>query len=114
MKLENIDLRLLAAVHPDLETLSGRVSAQLKLIGRGTKPELHGRIDVKGGSLSHSLLGGQLKNLTAALIFYGDQMVVEELKGNLGGGTVQVTGGMKMNGLVPESYDLFFSRRRPL
>ena len=41
-------------------------------------------------------------------------MVVEELKGNLGGGTVQVTGGMKMNGLVPESYDLFFSRRRPL
>lgn len=109
LKLENIDLRLLAAVHPDLETLSGRVSAQLKLIGRGTKPELHGRIDVKGGSLSHSLLGGQLKNLTAALIFYGDQMVVEELKGNLGGGTVQVTGGMKMNGLVPESYDLFFS-----
>ncbi len=106
LELNGIDLRLLAALNPNLKTLSGIVSAQLQLRGEIGKPELYGRVDVQDGAFSHPLLGGELENVKAGFIFYGDQLVVEELKGSLGHGSVQVTGGVKLQGIKPQSYDL--------
>lgn len=104
--MDRVDLRLFAALNPNLKTLTGLVSAQLKLLGDANQPQLHGRVEVKAGAYSHPLLGGELERVNAALVFYGNQLVIEELKGILGGGNVQVTGGVKLAGIKPASYDL--------
>lgn len=106
LTLEQVDLRLLAALNPNLQTLSGLVSAQLKLLGDANQPQLHGHVRINNGSYQHSMLGGKLERVNAALLFYGNQLVVEELDGILGGGRINISGGVELEGIKPRSYDL--------
>jgi len=106
----DINLRILSLFSRDVFA-SGTAVVAINVGGTYENPRVTGRTSVSGGSIS-LLLGDQrltLSNLEGAILFNARQAQIERLKGTLGGGQVNVTGGAQLSGFSVSQF-LFNAR----
>lgn len=108
-----LDLRLQGSVSTEWAEL---VAPTLDLAGtfdvlatvRGTvrEPRLNGQGELRDGRLLMEGVPQSLENLSAVVLFYPQQVVLDRLRADVGGGTVQASGRVGLFGPGGPDYDL--------
>jgi hypothetical protein len=100
-----LDLRFqstLAASWAELFLPGTKVQGALEVLGvvRGTagNPVLSGQGEIHNGQFILSSLAQSVDNVTGTLSFNRDRIVIDELRGRLGGGTVRASGSFSLPG----------------
>jgi translocation and assembly module TamB len=89
------NLGLIQTFNPDF-TSSGGVTADLSVSGPLAQPVVHGRIDVKNGSIAYIDLPSALSGINGSLVFNQHQLQIESLAAQVGGGKVAFTGNANL------------------
>ena len=103
---DGVDLAFLSAVYPLVRQTSGRLWADLGIAGTWDDPELTGFLRIEAGAASLPNLGLRLERLNGALSLYGDTIAVDSLSVSSGGGTAQLTGFVRLAGLMRPELNL--------
>ncbi|RMG44515.1 MAG: hypothetical protein D6718_09940 [Acidobacteria bacterium] len=106
----HLGLGLLEAIEPTLLG-SGDLSASLHVGGSPARPSFAGRATVNGGSIRSLTLDTAIDRVEARLAFDADRIVLEEARGDLGGGTVSAAGTLGLRGWRPERIDIGVAAR---
>jgi translocation and assembly module TamB len=101
----HLNLRVLSGISPDLFP-SGAAEVAIRLGGTYEQPRLSGMASVSGASFSLFLTDQSLTvaNVKGQIRFDANRAQIESLTGNLGGGTVAVTGGALLEGFYPSRF----------
>ncbi len=87
----SVNLKLLETTDPKL-TASGEANLNLQVTGTLGRPSMHGRLQVKDGSLSSTDFPNGLSSINGSLVFNEDRLQVQELTARTGGGLLHCTG----------------------
>jgi translocation and assembly module TamB len=93
-----VNLRVFNGLSPDVFS-SGVADVSLRVTGSFDSPRTSGTASVNGASVA-VLLGDQritMSNMQGQVLFNANQAQIDSLKGTIGGGTVNVTGGALIN-----------------
>lgn len=103
----SLNLRVLNGVSPDFFS-SGTAEVAIRVNGTFQDPRLIGTASLTGASVS-VLLGNErwtISNLTSLVRFTANQAQIDSLKGTLGGGRVNATGGALLDGFAVSRFRL--------
>jgi translocation and assembly module TamB len=101
-----IDLRLLGGF---VQNLNARGAAKVNVSIEGTisAPRINGRLDVANSSANYDDFPAGLSNITGAFVFDASRMRFENLRTEIGGGEMLVTGSVSYgDGLSALRYDM--------
>ncbi|HEX8495207.1 MAG TPA: translocation/assembly module TamB domain-containing protein [Pyrinomonadaceae bacterium] len=100
-----LNLRVLSGLSPDLFP-SGAAEVAIRLGGTFERPRVMGMASVTGASFSLFLTDQSLtvSNVTGRIRFDANRAQIETLTGNLGGGSLTVTGGALLDGFRPSRF----------
>ncbi len=99
LDLETIDLSQFAPLFPGLSRLEGSVSASFAVDGELSHPNTVGHITVDGVELGLRRFDLPLTNARFTLDVADNQIKIKEARGELGTGTIQLSGGAPLVGL---------------
>lgn len=101
----SLNLRVLTGISPDLFP-SGTAEVAIRLGGTYEQPRLNGMASVTGASFSLFLTDQRLtvSNVKGHIRFDANRAQIENLTGNLGGGTLSITGGALLEGFLPSRF----------
>ncbi|HEY6805201.1 MAG TPA: translocation/assembly module TamB domain-containing protein [Pyrinomonadaceae bacterium] len=103
----SLNLRVLTGVSPDFFS-TGTAEVAVRVSGSFEDPRLIGTASLNGASVS-VLMGNErwtVSNLTTVVRFTSNQAQIDSLKGTLGGGRVEATGGALLDGLTVSGFRL--------
>ena len=109
ISLDNADLSLLPLLSEDYIAWGiGEMAGNLKVTGTASNPLINGNILVKDGTTKIKGMSSLIEHMNMNLAFTGKEMTVEDFSGNIGSGTYNLTGGLKIDGidLADYSFDL--------
>jgi len=86
-----VDLGLIAATYPAF-TSAGAVNMQVQVGGTVQTPNLSGQMNLVNGQLGRKGLFMNLSNVNGRILFTQDQIRVDNVQGQVGGGTVSAQG----------------------
>lgn len=98
------DLRLLKIVTGEVEDASGAASFSASLSGEASSPAVRGSIRGAGGTLRLKSIPQRISSLGGEIHFAPGRVLIEGVKGEVGGGTVAVDGSVSLAGLKPASF----------
>jgi translocation and assembly module TamB len=93
----NLGLQIVQTYDPDL-TGAGTVMMDAALSGTLDKPLVHGKAQIENSSLSDINLPSALSNLNGSLVFSQNQVTIESLTAQTGGGDISFTGHAELAG----------------
>ena len=99
-RADGVDLEFLDAVNPRIRNASGRLSADFGITGTWDRPELTGFLTVVDGAVSFPGLGVRHERVNGRLELSGDTITVERLTVQAGGGSAEVRGFVRLEGLT--------------
>jgi hypothetical protein len=88
-----VDLKLLSAATTQYET-AGTINVDGHIRGTAQNPDLSGRAQVSKASLSKPGFFTSLNDLNGDLFFEGNRVILDNMRGQMGGGTVQLQGNL--------------------
>jgi translocation and assembly module TamB len=88
-----VDLKLLSAATTQYET-AGTVNVNGRIRGTAQNPDLSGHAEVSRASLSKPGFFTSLNNVNGELFFEGNRVRLDNMTGQMGGGTVQLQGNL--------------------
>jgi len=103
----NLNLRVLNGVSPDFFS-TGTADVAVRVSGTFEDPRFIGTASLNGASVS-VLIGNErwtVNNLVTVVRFTSNQAQIDSLKGTLGGGRVEATGGALLEGLTVSGFRL--------
>ena len=86
------DLRLLTLFTPEIKYSKGKAFVAFLISGEIQNPSIQGGLAIREGTIRSATLKQTLEGAELSLFFNGREIVLESMHGNLGGGTVNVTG----------------------
>jgi TamB, inner membrane protein subunit of TAM complex len=92
-----LDAKLLKAVVPHAE-LAGRIALDAKVGGTSGRPELSGRVRLDGVSYTPEGGGNAVEAINGSLLLSGERISTEALTMRYGGGGVDVSGSLRLDG----------------
>jgi translocation and assembly module TamB len=96
----------LKAVSEKVRLLRGKARFVLALQGDWEKPNINGGIDVTGGAFGLKGIPQRLASINGYSYFEDDTVVIERVKAKLGGGDIELSGVMKLDGLKTRAVNL--------
>lgn len=107
-------LKLLEFITPLVEEARGRMRLDIALTGDIRNGDFRGGINMEEGMLRLAGLDAPVDNLEASLKLSNSRVSIESLAGQLGGGTVQATGGVDVYLNRPPRFniDLYLANNR--
>jgi translocation and assembly module TamB len=90
------DAAMLRPMVPSGVQLSGTVDILATVGGEMARPALNGEAQLHGGRLLTDLLPNAIDQLTATVLFYPDELVLDHLTGRFAGGTVEGGGNLTL------------------
>jgi translocation and assembly module TamB len=106
-----VPLALLSALRPEVREASGRLDVDLRIGGTTAKPVLLGRGTITGGLLAVREAPVVIRDMEGSLALAPGRLRVEELKANVGAGTVRATGEVGLDGRALGAYQLTVTGR---
>jgi translocation and assembly module TamB len=103
----SLNLRVLTGISPDFFS-TGTAEVAVRVSGSFEDPRLIGTASLNGASVS-VLMGNErwtVSNLSTVVRFTSNQAQIDSLKGTLGGGRVEATGGALLEGLTVSGFRL--------
>lgn len=98
------DLRLLKVVTSEVEDASGTASFSARLSGEASSPAVRGSIRGAGGTLRLKSIPQRISSLGGEIHFASGRVLIEGVKGEVGGGSVTIDGSISLAGLKPASF----------
>jgi translocation and assembly module TamB len=92
-----LDVGLLASFDPDI-TASGETTANATVRGSFNKPQMGGRMEVKGAAVSLADFPNGLSNASGVILFNGDRATIQNFSGESGGGKIELSGSVSFGG----------------
>jgi translocation and assembly module TamB len=99
-----LDLQFLQPFLPGLDYGSGDISLRLRVSGHPDRFQMLGNINVKDGVFRITGLSDEFRSTQAQLTVSQDKIAIDKLESNLNGGSVHVTGDIRidrLNALAP-------------
>ncbi len=98
------DLRFLKVLTSEVEDASGTASFSARFSGEASSPAVRGSVRAAGGSLRLKSIPQRVSSLGGEIHFAPGRVLLEGLKGEVGGGTIAVDGSVPLAGLKPASF----------
>lgn len=92
-----IGLQLVQTYDPDLSG-SGTLKIEGNVTGTVSAPKVRGKLEINNGSLADINLPSALSAINGTLVFNQNQVSIEDLKAQTGGGNVSLTGHAELAG----------------
>ncbi|UCF67547.1 MAG: translocation/assembly module TamB domain-containing protein [Acidobacteriota bacterium] len=104
------DLRLLEAFAPEL-IIDGRVEGQFEIGGTTSDPQFGGELRVSDGFARSLAFDDGLDRLSGRLRLEGHDVTIQEARCRLGGGRVDASGKVSLEGWTPQRVDIALTAR---
>jgi hypothetical protein len=105
---DSVSLGLLEAITPAVTHVGGTLKADVQIEGTWAKPELAGKVDIVGGSMSLPGLGIRFGAIRGGVTLAGDSIRSRDLTVTSGGGKLRVGGTVRLENLSRPILDLSF------
>lgn len=106
VKVPEEDLSVLSSFFKDVTLAEGRAQGFLHLKGTLREPEYEGEVKVSEATLQIKKLENPLSDLKAQITFNKDTLQVDKFSGNMGSGSFNLGGEIKIKKFSPYSYAL--------
>jgi hypothetical protein len=106
-----VPLALLAVLRPEVREASGRVDLDVRVGGTTAKPIMLGRGTIGGGVIAVRDLPFVIRDMEGRFVLSAARVRIEELKANVGSGTVRVTGDAALDGARLGPYQVALTAR---
>ena len=106
VKVPEEDLSLLSSFFKDITLAEGKAQGFLHLKGTLREPEYEGEVKVSAATLQIKKLENPLSDLKAQITFNKDTLEVDKFSGNMGKGSFNLGGEIKIKKFSPYSYAL--------
>jgi autotransporter translocation and assembly factor TamB len=108
---DSVELALIEAFTPNLRQVRGRLNVDARVEGTWEAPRLGGTVGVVGGELTVPGLGVRYTALNGELRLTGDSIVAEGLSVESEPGRLDISGGVRLDGLTRPQFDLTMDAR---
>jgi len=98
------DLRLLTLFTPEIKYSKGKAFLAFLMSGELRNPFIQGGLAIRDGTIRSATLKQTLEGAELSLFFNGREIVLESMSGNIGGGTVNVTGKVTTEDFVVKEF----------
>lgn len=105
------NLQLLKFLTDELEVSSGESRLQIRVSDRWDAPYVSGALTVEKGALKLRDLPQRLDQIRGRLSFERDQVTIDALEGEMGGGRLQVTGVGRFRKFQPEQVSIHMTAK---
>ena len=105
---DSVDLGIIEAFSPAVRAVSGVFSADVNVSGTWNAPRLAGLVDIRNGAMSLPGLGVRYGSVSGGARFQGDSLVLNNMTLTSGGGTLGITGSVRLENLARPVLDLGF------
>jgi translocation and assembly module TamB len=105
---DSVDLGIIEAFSPAVRSVSGVFSADVNVSGTWDAPRLAGLVDIRRGAMSVPGLGVRYGRVEGQARFQGDSVVLDNMALTSGGGTLGLTGSVRLENLARPVLDLGF------
>jgi hypothetical protein len=104
---DSVDLAILEALTPGVRQVTGILSTDVNVSGTWEAPRLAGAVEIRSGAMTIPGLGVRY-GLEGGARFQGDSVVLDNLALTSGGGTLGVTGAVRLEDLARPVLNLGF------
>jgi translocation and assembly module TamB len=105
---DSVDLGIVEALTPAFRAVSGVFSADVTVEGTWDAPRLAGMVDIRDGAMSVPGLGVRYGSVQGRARFQGDSLVLDNVALTSGGGTLGITGSVRLENLARPVLNLGF------
>ena len=100
------DLTLLRPFLPDLQSVTGSISAQIDIAGTVTSPDLQGSLFLQNGRIEVAGAVPPIDHLEASIRFANQGLQIQYFTGDVGAGPFQIHGGISLADFQNPVFDL--------
>jgi translocation and assembly module TamB len=104
---DSVDLAILEALSPGVRQVRGVLSTNVNVSGTWEAPRLTGAVEVRDGAMTIAGLGVRY-GVTGRATFQGDSLVLDDVALTSGGGTLGITGSVRLEDLARPVLNLGF------
>ncbi|MDQ3224658.1 MAG: translocation/assembly module TamB, partial [Gemmatimonadota bacterium] len=104
---DSVELAVLEALAPGIRQVTGVLSTDVTVSGTWEAPRLTGALEIRDGAMTIPGLGVRY-DVRGGATFQGDSLVLEDLALASGGGTMEVTGSVRLGDLTRPVLNLGF------
>jgi translocation and assembly module TamB len=97
---DSVDLGILEAITPGLQRVSGVLSSNVNVSGTWEAPRLSGAVQIRDGAMTVPGLGVRFGQVRGGATFQGDSLVLHDVALSSNGGTLGVTGSVRLEDLA--------------
>ena len=105
---DSVDLGILEALTPAVRQVSGMFSTNVNVTGTWEAPRLAGAVEFHDGAMSLPGLGVRYQGMQGRARFQGDSVVLDNVALKSGGGTLGITGSVRLEDLARPVLNLGF------
>jgi translocation and assembly module TamB len=105
---DSVDLGILEALTPGIQKVSGVLSSNVNVSGTWEAPRLTGAVQIRDGAMTIPGLGVRFAQVRGGATFQGDSLVLHDVALSSSGGTLGVTGSVRLEDLARPVLDLGF------
>ncbi len=98
-RADSVDLGILEALSPAVNRVGGLLAADVQVEGTWDAPRLQGHIAVTEGSMSVPGLGVRFGTVVGGALLRGDSLLLRDVELTSGGGSLGVTGSIRLENL---------------
>ena len=107
-RADSVDLGILEALTPAVTRVGGRLAADVRVEGTWAAPRLQGSVAVRDGRMSVPGLGVRFGGVEGGALLRGDSLILRDVALTSEGGTLDVTGSIRLENLSRPILDLDF------
>jgi translocation and assembly module TamB len=105
---DSVDLGILEALTPGIQKVSGVLSSDVNVSGTWQAPRLSGALQILDGAMTIPGLGVRFAQVRGGATFQGDSVVLRDVALSSNGGTLGITGSVRLQDLARPVLDLGF------
>jgi len=105
---DSVDLAILEALTPGVRQVSGVLATDVNVTGTWEAPRLTGAVEIRDGGMTVPGLGVRFSQVQGRAMFQGDSLVLDNVALASGGGTLGVTGSIRLEDLARPVLNLGF------
>ncbi|MDQ3224053.1 MAG: translocation/assembly module TamB, partial [Gemmatimonadota bacterium] len=105
---DSVDLGILEALTPAIEQVTGQFSTDVNVTGTWEAPRLAGALEFRDGAMSLPGLGVRYERMQGRARFQGDSLVLDNVALRSAGGSLGITGSVRLEDLARPVLNLAF------
>jgi translocation and assembly module TamB len=105
---DSVDLAIVEALTPGVREVRGALSTNVNVSGTWDSPRLSGAVQIRDGAMTIPGLGVRYGGVRGRATFQGDSLVLDDVALSGGGGTLGITGSVRLEDLARPVLNLGF------